>query len=467
MVTQLAGFDLIVRGGRVVSPGVADVADIGIRDGVIAAIGDLSAVETRRALDARGLVVFPGGVDPHTHVRWPFLGATSADDFRTASIAALFGGTTSIVDWALPVNDSALDGISQRKATAFEDGIIVDFGLHCVLGPNMSRGYEEIPEAVSAGHPTFKCYLTYRRRGLLTDDARLSEALTRAKDLDAIVGVHAENPAIHERAEEQFAAAGKTEAIHFRQAKGITVEAEAIHRAVFLAERLEAPLLIQHVSTAEGVEIIRDARSRGAEVLAETCPHYLVLTDEVYEREDGHRFICSPPVKRQEDRDALWKGLADGAIAFVGADHCAFTTTQKDSPDSAFDVPNGLPGIETRFPLVYSFGVAEGRLSEHRFAEVIAENAARVNGIYPQKGRIAVGGDGDLTLVDPDERRTITTGALHQGSDWTPYEGIRVWGWPICTVLRGEVVVENDEFVQPSTTGRFLAGSPGGHVGVK
>ncbi len=460
-------FDLTIQGGRVVSPGVVGQADIGIRGGVIAALGDLSYFSTKRTIDAHGLVVFPGGVDPHTHVRWPFLGATSADDFRTASIAALFGGTTTIVDWALPVNDSAMEGISERKAAALGDGVIVDFGLHCVLGPAMSRGYAEIPEAVSAGHPTFKCYLTYRRRGLLTDDAHLIEALAQARDLGAIVGVHAENPAIHERAEEQLVSQGKTDAIHFRQAKGITVEAEAINRAIFLAERLDAPLLIQHVSTAEGVALIRSARHRGAQVLAETCPHYLILTDEVYEREDGHRFICSPPVKRAEDRDALWEGLADGAVAFVGADHCAFTTSQKDSPDSAFDVPNGLPGIETRFPLVYSNGVAAGRLSESRFAEVIAENAARVNGIYPQKGRIAVGSDADLTLVDPSAQRTITASELHQGTDWTPYEGITVSGWPVCTVLRGEVVIESNTFKPPSTTGRFLAGAPGGHIGVR
>lgn len=460
-------FDLVIRRGRVVSPGVTGQADIGIRDGVIAALGDLSEATAQRSLDADGLTVFPGGVDPHTHVRWPFLGATSADDFRSASIAALHGGTTTIVDWALPVNDSAMEGISVRKESAFEDGVIVDFGLHCILGPDMSRGYDEIPEAVSAGHPTFKCYLTYRRRGLLTDDARLGEALARARDLGAIVGVHAENPSMHERAEERFVSEGNTKAIHFRLAKGIEVEAEAIHRAVFLAERAEAALLIQHVSTAEGVEIIRDAQNRGVQVLAETCPHYLVLTDEVYERGDGHRFICSPPVKTADDRDALWQGLASGVVAFVGADHCAFTAAQKDGPDSAFDVPNGLPGIETRFPLIYSEGVGKGRLSESRFAEVIAENASRVNGIYPQKGRIAVGSDADLTLVDSERTRTIRSGELHHGTGWTPYEGIEASGWPVQTVLRGEVVVDNGIFEMPSTPGRFLPGVPGGHVGVR
>jgi len=460
-------FDLIVRGGTVVSPGVVDRTDLGVRGRLIAAIGDLSDASSERVIDAKGLTVFPGGVDPHTHVRWPFLGATSADDFRTASISALHGGTTTIVDWALPADDSAMEGISQRKAMALNDGVMVDFGLHCVLGPDMARGYEEMSEAVGAGHPTFKCYMTYRRRGLLTDDARLSEALATARNLGAIVGVHAENPAMHERAEAQFVAKGNTDAIHFRLAKGIPVESEAIHRAVFLAERLEAFLLIQHVSTSEGVDIVRSARGRGVQVLAETCPHYLTLTDEVYERDHGHRFICSPPVKRAEDRDALWEGLADGSVAFVGADHCAFTTAQKDGPESAFDVPNGLPGIETRFPLVYSGGVLTGRLSEERFAQVIAENAARVNGIYPQKGRIAVGADADLVLIDPAARRTITADDLHQGSDWTPYEGFDVAGWPVFTVLRGEIVIENGSFSAPSTSGSFLAGSPEGFIGVR
>ncbi|MGH3762978.1 dihydropyrimidinase [Actinophytocola sp.] len=455
-------FDLVVRGGRVVSPGTARVTDIGVRDGQISVLGDLSGVDSARTIDAAGLTVFSGGVDPHTHIRWPFLDATSHDDFRTASIAAFHGGTTSVVDWALPADRSALAGVRRRQNEATGDGVLVDFALHCVLGPDLARGYDEVPDVVEQGCPTFKCYLTYRRRGLLTDDAKLVRALRAVAAAGGIVGVHAENPALHETTEAELRAAGKQDAMHFRAAKDNLVEAEAIHRAIFLAEQAGAPLMIQHVSTREGVELVRTARRRGLPVFAETCPHYLVLTDEVYEGPLGRRYLCSPPIKSTEDQEALWAGLADGTISIVGADHCAFTVAQKEAPASAFDAPNGLPGVETRLPLLYSHGVAAGRLSEARFSEVIAENPARVAGIHSRKGILAVGADADLVIIDPAARRTITATRLHQDTDWTPYEGVEVRGWPKYTIRRGEVVIDDGRYVEPADTGQFLAGMPHG-----
>lgn len=459
--------DLIVRGGRVWQPGSSRVTDVGVRGGVIAVIGDLAAAQADRVLDASGLEVFPGGIDPHTHIRWPFLDATSNDDFQTASVAAFYGGTTTIVDWALPKQRSALEGIRRRKQEAFSDGVLVDFALHCVLGPDMARGYDEVPEAVAEGLPTFKCYLTYRRRGLLTDDARLVRALRKARDAGGIVGVHAENPTLHETAEEELRAAGGNDAIHFRLAKDNLVEAEAIHRAIYLAEAERAPLLIQHVSTRQGVELVRQAQHRGSLVLGETCPHYLVLTGDVYQGPAGRHFLCSPPVKTAEDREALWEGLADGTLSIIGADHCAFSTQQKQAPASAFDAPNGLPGIETRLPLLYSEGVAGGRISADRFRAVIAENAARIAGIFPQKGVIAVGSDADLVLVDPQREVTISAADLHQSADWTPYEGVRLRGAPRTTISRGEVVVNDGLYTEPSSPGRFLPGVPRGFETVR
>ena len=460
-------FDLVVCKGRVVRPGSAQVTDVGVAQGRIAAIGNLQGAEASRIIDASGLHVFPGGIDPHTHIHWPFLGATSQDDFRSASIAALHGGTTSVVDWALPADGSAIAGVKQRQDEALGDGALVDFALHCVLGPDMTRGYDEVPEVVELGCPTFKCYLTYRKRGLLTEDAKLVRALRAASAVGGIVGVHAENPTMHEATEAEFRAASKNDAIHFRIAKDNLVEAEAINRAIFLAESLGAHLMIQHVSTRQGVELIRRAQRRGAQVLGETCPHYLVLTDMVYEGPRGRRFLCSPPIKTKEDQEALWGGLADRTLAIVGADHCAFTLGQKEAPASAFDAPNGLPGVETRLPLLYSLGVAAGRLDERRFCEVIAENAARIAGIYPQKGVISVGSDADLVVLDPSAERTITASELHHDTDWTPYEGIRLHGCPLYTICRGGVVVDDGRFIEPSTPGRFLPGAPGGFESVR
>ena len=460
-------FDLLVRGGRVVSALAADRADVGVMDGRIRAVGDLRDATGDRVLQAEGCLVLPGGVDPHTHIHWPFLDATTRDDFLDGPIAALHGGTTTIVDWALPDAGSARAGVQRRRQEAEDQKIPIDFSLHCVLSPGLARGLDEMGEIVEMGLPTFKCYLTYRRRGLLVDDGLLYEALTRARSLSAIIGVHAENPSLHERAEAEFRARGLVDPIYFRRAKHNLVEAEAIHKAIFLCEAADSALLVQHVSTREGVDLIREARRRGLNVLGETTPHYLVLTDEVYEREDGRRFICSPPIKSRDDQDALWAGLADGTLSIIGADHAAFSLEDKAMGETAFDVPNGLPGIETRLPLVYFYGVAQGRLSASRFCEIVAENPARIAGLYPRKGAIAVGSDADLVVIDPDKRRVVTDRDLHQASDWTPYEGLELQGTIRATVLRGEIVVEDGRYLAPSTPGSFLPGEPGGYRTVR
>ena len=262
--------------------------------------------------------------------------------------------------------------------------------------------------------------------------------------------------------------AGKHEPKHFRLAKGNLVEASAISKAIYLAGSLDAALMIQHISTREAVQLVREARQSRVKVFAETCPHYLTLTDEVYERPDGRRFICSPPIKSKEDQEALWEGVADGTISVIGADHAAFTLAQKAMGETAFDVPNGLPGIETRLPLLYHFGVVNGRIDEQRFCAVIAENPARVAGLFPSKGIIAAGSDADLVIIDPRRRNEVTAEKLHQATDWTPYEGIELNGYPpVYTILRGEVVVDDGAFHSPSSPGRFLPGEPGGYQGVR
>lgn len=452
--------DLVVRGGLVVSPGVSGPTDVGIKDGRIAALGDLSAATAGETLDGTGLHVFPGGVDPHTHINWPFLKARTRDDFAQASKAALFGGTTSIVDWARPVDGSAARGVQVRRGEAESQQVALDFTLHCILSPDLDFALDEVPGLVQRGTPTFKCYMTYRKRGLLIDDANLFKALRRVAAEGGIVGVHAENPALHEAAEVDLRREGSTDPIHFRQAKGSLVESEAIHRAIYLAEAAGAPLLIQHVSTGDGIDLIRQAQRKGLPVFAETCPQYLILTDEVYLRPDGRNFICSPPIKSEEDRERLWEAVEDGTVNFIGTDHGAFSLEDKSIGDTSFDVPNGLPGIETRIPLIYSEGVVKGRISPGRFAQLIAENAARMNGIYPQKGSISVGSDADLVLIDPSATRVLDATTLHQPIDWTPYAGIEVKGYPTVTILRGDVVVRGNDFTPPTTKGRFLQGLP-------
>lgn len=457
-------FDTIIKGGRVVTAADVVTADLGIADGRIAAIGaDLgTAPET---VDASGLIVMPGGIDSHVHISQPSgPGIEMADDFATASAAAACGGNTTVLPFCLPEEGQTLrEAVAAYRAKA--EGICrVDYGFHLIVKETDPATLgQDLPALLQAGHSSFKVFMTYE--GLALSDREILEVMSVAKAHDAMVMVHAENEDaiafLRDRAERD----GRTQPLHHATTRPVSVEREAVHRAITLAEIAEVPLTIVHVSNGEALDEIRRARQRGARVYAETCPQYLTLTAEDLDRSefDGAKYVCSPPPRTVADQVACWSGIEQGDFEFYSSDHCPFrfaSTAGKDAPgarQSFRNIPNGIPGIETRLPILFSEGVVAGRISLQRFAALTATNHARLYGMYPRKGSIAVGADADLTLWDPEARRTIRQADLHHGADYTPWEGFEVTGWPVATYLRGRLLAQDGNLLDEAPRGAFLA----------
>ncbi|MBI4316666.1 MAG: dihydropyrimidinase [Chloroflexi bacterium] len=452
-------FDLVIAGGTCVSITAAETirADVGVIGDTIAALGHGLTGAAR--IDATGKLVLPGAVDPHVHLDMPVGATRSSDDWETGTIAAACGGTTTVIDFVEPdLGGSLVAGLAARRAEA--DGkAVIDYGLHMTLRRGDAQTLDQVPEAMRAGCTSFKTYTTYE--GFRLNDAELLAALEAVGAAGGLVLVHAENDAAIQRGRRKFMAAGQT-APHFHpRSRPVPVEAEAIERALALAEVADCPLYIVHTSTGRGAEAIARARARGQRAYGETCPQYLVLTDAEYDRPgfEGAKFVCSPPLRPADNPPLLWQRLGAGDLQTVGTDHCPFFYEgQKELGRAAFtDIPNGLPGIEARLALLYTFGVGQGRLSLNRWVEVCCAAPARIFGLYPRKGTLAPGADADIVIFDPDREVTLSRAVLHERTDYTPYEGLALRGYPVMTVARGRVLVEDGKFVGAKGRGRFLA----------
>jgi dihydropyrimidinase len=449
--------DLVVAGGTVVTAADTFVADVGIADGRIVQVGG-EMPETARRLDARGKLVLPGGVDPHTHLDSPSQGTVTADDFATGGTAALCGGTTTVVDFCFPPRGGTLaEGVADWHRRA--DGRSpVDYAFHVAITEERDALVDEIPRLADLGVRTLKLFMAYRS-SVMVGDRTIYRVLRAAARHGMLVLVHCENgDAVAER-EAALVAAGKLAPRYHAEARPPRVEAEATARAVALAELAEAPLYVVHVSCPEALEEIERGRARGVEVFAETCPQYLYCTAEDLGRPDfeGAKYVCSPAPRDRASQAALWRALGRGAIQTVGSDHSAFSTAQKARGRHDFTkIPNGVPGIEERLTLLYQ-GVVEGKLTLERFVDAVSTAPARLMGLYPRKGTIAPGADADLVLWDPDADWTIAQAALHHCVDYTPYEGLTVRGRAETVFRRGEVVVENGQPVGAVGGGLYLA----------
>jgi dihydropyrimidinase len=452
-------FDLVVRNGLVVTSEASVHADVAVTGERIAAIGDPGSFPTaRREVNAAGKLVLPGLIDTHVHMAHPFRGQPSDDDFYTGTVAAAHGGTTSVIEFAIQWDKSQRlpEVIAARKAKAEQD-VVVDFSFHGTPTKPGADTIASVAECVKLGVTSFKVYMVYRNQGRMADDALLLALIEEMKAQDGLMMVHAENCAICEANEEAYVAAGKTEARYFPLAKGNLVEGEAIHRALYLNRMVEGRLFIAHLSTREGLASLREARGRGELAFAETCPQYLALTDGVYSRPDGINFLCSPPVRSPADVDAMWRGVAEGVISVVNSDHCGFGLKMKALGNGDFSqTPNGMPGVETRLPVVYTEGVLKGRISLNRMVDVLSTSQAKLFGLYPRKGALLPGSDADIAIVDPEAERVITAAALHGATDWTPFEGLRARGFATATILRGKVIVENGALAASRGSGKFL-----------
>ncbi len=461
----MSSYDLVVRGGIVVTAGGVAPADVGVRAGRIVAIGeDLTA--GAREVDARHRLVLPGGIDTHCHIEEPADGDVhNAETFASGTAAAAAGGTTSIVCFARQVRGGSLaEAVARQQARA--QASLVDYGFHLLVVDPRPEVLAELPGLIEQGHRSIKLFMTYA--GAALDDGQILQLLAVARRHGAIVTVHAENDHAILFLTERLLAAGLTAPKYHCWAKPIAVEREAVHRAVMLAELVDVPIQIFHVSGAEPAAEIERAQRRGLKVFAETCPQYLVLTHEDLDRPgfEGAKFVFSPPARSAEDQQALWDYLRRGVLGVVSSDHAPYRFADPNGKmvhgtEASFDrIPNGIPGIETRLPILFSEGVSKGRIDLPTFARLAATNAAELFGLSPRKGTIAVGADADLVLWDPERKVTIANDRLHHAVDFTPYEGHVVQGWPTTTIARGEIVVEEGEVMADLGRGTLLRRDP-------
>ena len=453
-------FDLAIKNGRVVTAANSFSADIGIVGEKIAAIEQ--GLHGKRLIDAGGKLVLPGAVDPHVHLEMPQGAVVSSDDFETGTIAAACGGTTTIIDFVEPEGDERLmEALVNRRAQA--DGrAVIDYGLHMTLVNARETTLAQIPDALQAGCSSFKTYTIYE--GFYLEDTAMINALEAVRSAGGLVIVHAENRHIVKHLQDKFLAAGQDEPRFHPRSRPPIVEAEAVQRVLALAEIAGCPLYVVHVSTRLGVEALQQARFSGQTAFGETCPQYLLLTDARYDQPglEGAKFVCSPPLRPVDNPPALWDGLARGHLQTVGSDHCPFNYAEQKTRgcDTFTQIPSGMPGIEARLALLYTFGVGQGRLSLNRWVEVCCTDPAKIFGLYPKKGTLAPGADADIVIFDPQREVTLSQEVLHEQVDYTPYEGFSLRGYPEVTIARGQVLCQDGEFIGPKGYGRFLFRKP-------
>ncbi len=458
----------LITNGTIVTADGSYGADVLVDGEVIALIGtDLAAGTTAdQTIDASGKYVIPGGIDAHTHMELPFGGTFAKDTFFTGSRAAAFGGTTTIVDFAVQSKGKALrEGLDTWFAKA-EGNTVIDYGFHMIMSDVNDDSLAEMDRLVDEGVPDFKLFTAYPGV-FLSDDGAIFRALQRSAKNGGLIMMHAENgPAIDVVAADQVAA-GHTDPYYHGVARYPVFEGEATNRVIRLAEAADAPVYFVHMSARDALDALRAARDRGTKAFAETCPQYLFLTlDDMGNGFEGAKFVCSPPLRPAEHAEELWKGLVRDDLALVATDHCPFDFHgQKELGRGDFrKVPNGLPSVEDRVDLLHDGGVVGGRLTKERWVEVISTAPAKMFGMYPRKGAIAVGSDADIVVYDPNAKRTISAATHHMDVDYSCYEGRVVQGRPDVVLSRGAVVVRGTEFLGQAGHGRYLKRAPADFV---
>jgi len=460
--------DLVIRNARVATASDTFDCDIGIRAGRIALLGE-GLPAGRREIDAAGRTVTPGGVDAHCHLDQPMEGPVKmADDFLTGTRSAACGGTTTVIPFAAQMKGQSLEAAVVDYHGRAEGKACVDYAFHLIVSdPTPTVLAQELPRLIGQGYTSFKVYMTYD--DLKLDDAQILDVLDVARTHGALAMIHAENADCIEWLTKRLEAAGRTAPRWHAHARPMLVEREATHRAIALSELVDVPILIVHVSGREAIEQIRWARGHGLSIFAETCPQYLFLTAEDLGLDDsyqGARCVCSPPPRDKANQEVIWDGLGDGLFTVFSSDHAPFRYEDPQGKKPGGQevpfrhIPNGIPGLETRLPLLYSEGVLGGRITLQKFVELTSTNPAKAYGLHPRKGTIAVGSDADLVVWDQRDV-TIANGQLHHAVDYTPYEGMALKAWPGLTLSRGEVVWDGKNFTGAAGRGKFLpCGTP-------
>ena len=465
--------DLAIRGGTVVTAADTSRCDVGIREGRIVSLGEDVGPATR-TIDASGLLVLPGGIDSHVHLdQFSGEGIVMADGFASGTRSAAAGGNTCVIPFALQRRGESLRASVEAYHAKAKGQALVDYSFHLIItDPTPQVLGQELPALVKDGYTSFKVFMTYD--DMVLTDRQLLEVFDVARQEGALVMVHAEGYDQIKFMADRLERQGETAPFYHAVSRPELVEREAAHRAISHAELIGIPIMIVHVSGREAMEQIEWARRRGLKIFAETCPQYLVLTADDLKGLNmdmsGAKYVCSPPPRETASQDAIWRGLQSGVFQTFSSDHCPFRYEDdagKTGPKARTSfrwVPNGIPGVAARLPILFSEGVTKGRISLQEFVALTSTNHAKMYGLYPRKGSIAIGADADIALWDADKRVTISQDLMHHGSDYTPYEGIEVIGWPVTTLLRGETVFADGEASARPGSGQFIARGPSGRL---
>src|SRR5579872_3991446 len=453
-------FDTLIVNGTVVTATDTYAADVAITDGKVIAVGQgLARDNAKRVLDAKGKYVMPGGIDVHTHLDMPFGGTTSSDDFETGTRAAAFGGTTTLIDFAIQYKGQTLRTAFDTWMQKAAPKAVADYAFHCIITDLADAQLEEMSALIRDGVSSFKLFMAYPGVFML-DDASIFKAMRKASKHGGMICMHAENGGAIDVLVQQALAEGKTAPKYHALTRPTTAEAKATARAIALAEMAGSPVYIVHLSCNDALEKVREARDRGLPVYAETCPQYLYLSIENFDAPEfeGAKYVFTPPLREKWHQERLWNGLKRDHLQVVSTDHCPFCFKEQKElgRDDFTKIPNGGPGVEHRMSLIYSGGVAGGRFSVSRFVELVSTTPAKLFGLYPRKGTIAVGSDADLVIFDPNRKHTISAKTHHMRVDYSMFECIQVTGMPDIVLSHGKVVVDHDKFLGKPGQGEFL-----------
>jgi len=460
-------YDLVIRGGRVATASDVFEADVGIAGETVAAIGrNLPAGQ--REIDAHGKLVLPGGVDSHAHIeQLSAAGIMNADTFESATTSAAFGGTTSVISFAAQHVGMHLPQVVNDYHALARKGAVIDYAFHMIIAdPTAETLAHDIPALVKEGHASIKIFMTYDR--LKIDDEPLLDILVAARESGAMLCAHAENHGIIAWMVKRLLARGYAHPKYHSISHARFSEADAFNRLIGMAALVDQPIMIFHVSTAEGAKVIRQARGEGLKVFAETCPQYLFLTAEDLDKPgaEGAKWMCSPPPRTVADQEALWQALALGDLQTISSDHAPYrfdeTGKLRAGPNPNFkQVANGLPGLEVRLPLLFDAMVSKGRLGVEKFVELTATQPAKIYNLHPRKGSMAVGADADIAIWDPAREVMLSDALMHDLTGYTPYAGRKLRGWPVTVLSRGRVAVADGKRMAGPGSGRFLARTGG------
>jgi dihydropyrimidinase len=452
----------LIKNGHIVTAVDSYIADILVDGSTVAVIGkDLSGTvgSPDRTIDATGKLVIPGGIDPHTHMDLPFGGTSASDDFETGTRAAAFGGTTTIVDFAVQYRGQSLNQALDAWFAKAEGKACIDYGFHMIVTDLPDQRLPELKALINQGIPSFKLFMAYPGV-FLVDDGTIFKAMMTAGEGGGLICMHAENGVVIDVLVKRALAEGNTAPKYHALTRPAKAEAEGVHRAIAIAEMAHSPVYIVHLSCYDALKEVQAARDLGLPAFAETCPQYLFLDHSYYEQDgfEGAKYVMTPPLRDKSNQEELWKGLRGNDLQVISTDHCPFCFKEQKElgRDDFSKIPNGGPGVENRMSLIYDGGVVQKRIGINRFVELTSTAAAKIFGMFPRKGTIAVGSDADIVIFDPDAEHTISAKTHHMRVDYSAYEGRKVRGVTETVLSRGNVIVEKGHFKGTAGDGKFL-----------